>query len=85
MIWDILVYIPEDVKILRRSPFHLVTICFVLSRYMSLVSERINMINQISRLSALIFVLLGVFELSAAFLYTPFCILAHILRQKLTR
>lgn len=35
-IWDILVYIPDDIKILSRSPFHLVTLCFVTSRLFAL-------------------------------------------------
>ncbi|KAL9709645.1 hypothetical protein Ac2012v2_007384 [Leucoagaricus gongylophorus] len=36
MIWDILLYIPDDIKILRRSSFCLVTVCFVTSRLFAL-------------------------------------------------
>ncbi|KXN82660.1 hypothetical protein AN958_02337 [Leucoagaricus sp. SymC.cos] len=36
MIWDILIYIPADYKILRRSPFRLVTVCFITSRLFAL-------------------------------------------------
>ncbi|KAF5354058.1 hypothetical protein D9756_006974 [Leucocoprinus leucothites] len=36
-IWDILIYIPDDIKILRRSPIHLTTLCFVSSRLFALV------------------------------------------------
>ncbi|KAJ3567100.1 hypothetical protein NP233_g6584 [Leucocoprinus birnbaumii] len=36
-IWDILIYIPLDIKILSRSKFHFVTICFIASRLFALV------------------------------------------------
>lgn len=31
-IWDILVYVVEDIRIIRRSRFHFVVFCFVFSR-----------------------------------------------------
>lgn len=40
MIWDILLYIPDDIKILRRSSFCLVTVCFVTSRWVQYSSQR---------------------------------------------
>lgn len=38
-VWDILVYIPEDTQIVRRSRFRLVIFCFLFSRYLSQIQH----------------------------------------------
>jgi hypothetical protein len=48
MIWDILVYIPDDVKILRRSSFHLTTACFISSRYLYPPDNRGRSVTELS-------------------------------------
>lgn len=39
IIWDILTYIPDDIVIMRRSPIRLVTICFITTRLVAMITR----------------------------------------------
>ncbi|KAF5353992.1 hypothetical protein D9756_007076 [Leucocoprinus leucothites] len=45
-IWDILIYVPDDIRIVRRGPIHVVTLCFFTSRIFSLLFILLSVIEQ---------------------------------------